>query len=279
MTLPSTTGGVLLVGGASGVEVGGKRTLKSQNWDAGCGSSSSSVSSANPAPVLPMASLAGLPSGCRQANSLLYFMQVQAEALGPQGRGEQQGAGRDGEEGRGGTKAQPCRRAMDSLHARSPARGCEQTWWLNPWPHGARAVCGDGDCHVPPEGDAGLGPCQGSPPVHQDLCKTIAVTRSRTEVAAATAQSTDRWASTVARRRPCLGPCSLPASLRGPTAALGHPSVLGQGAELEEATLGLRGVSRDRGRERGSRGSLVGAASPHLIPLVAQGHRGLMGLF
>lgn len=111
---------------------------------------------------------------------------------------------------------------MDSLHARSPARGCEQTWWLNPWPHGARAVCRDGDRHVP-------------------------------------------WA---------VFP---PGSLRGPTAALGHPAVLGQGAELGEATLGLHGVSRDM--ERGSGGSLVGAASPHLIPLLAQGHGGLTGLF
>lgn len=88
VTLPSTTGGVLLVGGASGVEVGGKRTLKSQNWDAGCGSSSSSVSSANPAPVLPMASLAGLPSGGRrQANSLLYFYAGPGRGAGAAGEG------------------------------------------------------------------------------------------------------------------------------------------------------------------------------------------------
>lgn len=58
-TLPSTTGGVLLVGGASGVVVGGKRTLKSQNWDVGC-RSSDSVSNASPAPLLPMAGSAGI---------------------------------------------------------------------------------------------------------------------------------------------------------------------------------------------------------------------------
>lgn len=58
-TLPRTTGGVLFVGGASGVVVGGKRTLKSQNWAVGC-RSSDSVSSAAPAPLLPMAGSAGI---------------------------------------------------------------------------------------------------------------------------------------------------------------------------------------------------------------------------
>lgn len=58
-TLPSTTGGVLFVGGASGVVVGGKRTLKSQNWDVGC-KSSDNVSKATPAPLLPMAGSAGI---------------------------------------------------------------------------------------------------------------------------------------------------------------------------------------------------------------------------
>lgn len=64
--LPSTTGGVLLVGGASGVVVGGKRTLKSQNCAVGCRSSeSSSSSSAAPAPPLPMAGILRTAPGQR----------------------------------------------------------------------------------------------------------------------------------------------------------------------------------------------------------------------
>lgn len=39
--------------------VGGKRTLKSQNWDVGC-RSSASVSNATLVPLLPMASSAGI---------------------------------------------------------------------------------------------------------------------------------------------------------------------------------------------------------------------------
>lgn len=73
VTLPSTTGGVLLVGGASGVLVGGKRTLKSQNWDVGC-RSSDSVSNATPAPLLPMASSTGIlrTSPSQTAFSIFY---------------------------------------------------------------------------------------------------------------------------------------------------------------------------------------------------------------
>lgn len=112
VTLPSTTGGVLLVGGASGVVVGGKRTLKSQNWDVGC-RSSDSVSNATPAPLLPMASSAGILRMSPSKTAFYIFYAGPAKRHpGLQGRGELQGAGRGGEEGRGGPKDWPCGHAM-----------------------------------------------------------------------------------------------------------------------------------------------------------------------
>lgn len=127
MTLPSTTGGVLLVGGASGVVVGGKRTLKSQNWDVGC-RSSDSVSNATPPPppppLLPMASSAGILWTSPSKTAFYIFDAGPAKRHpGPQGRGEQQGAGRDGEEGRGGPKDWPCGHAMSCQGSPAVPRG------------------------------------------------------------------------------------------------------------------------------------------------------------
>jgi len=139
--LPSTTGGVLLFGGASGVEVGGKRTLKSQNWDVGC-RSSNSVSNATTAPLLPMASSAGsLRTSPSKTAFYIFLRRSSQQAPGLQGRGELQGAGRDGEEGRGGPKVWPCGHAMpcqgspvvpgDSPCPQSSARGCQQSGLVN----------------------------------------------------------------------------------------------------------------------------------------------------